>query len=227
MKHKQTTLGITTILVLAWCMFPSPTWSSPPCDGLPENVTLAGVINTYYPGGPGTVNAGAVSIPVGAIDVRGSSTPIAVGDMLLVIQMQDADIDYSNLNIYGDGTSSDPANGQTALNSAGYFEYVVATSEVVGGAVTITGAGAGNGLLHAYRTEDGNETHGQRTFQVVRIPRYKSAIFDSTLTAAPWNGSTGGILAVDACDVDLGNATVSVDGKGFRGGGGKQWVRGR
>jgi hypothetical protein len=45
----------------------------------------------------------------------------------------------------------------------------------------------------------------------------------STLTASPWNGATGGILAIDIRDqLDLNFATVSVDGLGFRAGGGQQ-----
>src|ERR1700716_4334051 len=58
--------------------------------GLPVPAApLAGVINTYYPG-VGTAAAGATSISVGAIDPDGAATPIASGDLLLVIQMQDA-----------------------------------------------------------------------------------------------------------------------------------------
>ncbi|MFS8085019.1 MAG: isopeptide-forming domain-containing fimbrial protein, partial [Acidobacteriota bacterium] len=45
----------------------------------------------------------------------------------------------------------------------------------------------------------------------------------SGLTAAPWNGATGGILVIDvAGNLNLGGATVSVDGMGFRGGGTRQ-----
>ncbi|MEO8775431.1 MAG: hypothetical protein ABI468_03840, partial [Candidatus Nanopelagicales bacterium] len=50
--------------------------------------TLAGVVNTYYPG-IGSIAAGSTSIAVGA--AAGAPTPIAAGDLLLVIQMQDAD----------------------------------------------------------------------------------------------------------------------------------------
>ena len=44
----------------------------------------------------------------------------------------------------------------------------------------------------------------------------------SSLTAAAWNGSSGGILVYDvAGNLNLGNATVDVSGRGFRGGGGR------
>ncbi len=177
MKHKRTALGII-ILILAWCMLPSPTWSQDQCGLLPEGGTLTGIINTYHPG-IGTASMGATSISVGPADTNkgGASTAIAVGDMLLVIQMQDADIDYTNTNSYGDGVGSDPANGWTNLNSSGHFEYVIATTALpnTGGVVDIVGADAGNGLLNTYHTAAATATAGQRTFQVVRVPRYKSA----------------------------------------------------
>ncbi len=57
----------------------------------------------------------------------------------------------------------------------------------------------------------------------MRVPQYSSATLGSTLTAAAWDGSTGGILAVDVSGtLSLGGATVSVSGLGFRGGGARQ-----
>jgi hypothetical protein len=77
--------------------------------------------------------------------------------MLLVIQIQDADIDARNNARYGDSVAGFPANGQTALNSAGFFEYVWAQGAPDGsGNITITGAGTGSGLLHDYRTDTTN-----------------------------------------------------------------------
>lgn len=185
--------------------------------------TLSGVINTYYPG-TASVSAGATSIPVGTS--TGSLTPIASGDLLLVIQMQDAAINSSNTDSYGDGFAGAPASGSTSLNNSGRFEYVVATG-AAGGTVPVRGAGGGGGLLNSYANANATATQGQRRFQVVRIPQYSSATLGSTLTAAPWNGSTGGILAFDvAGDLNLGGATVSVSGLGFRGGGTRQLTGG-
>jgi hypothetical protein len=55
--------------------------------------TLSGVVNTYYPG-TANANAGATSISIGTS--TGASTAIASGDLLLVIQMQDAAINSTN-----------------------------------------------------------------------------------------------------------------------------------
>ncbi len=181
--------------------------------------TLSGVINTYYPG-TANASAGATSISIGT--PTGSLTPIATGDLLLVIQMQDAAINSTNSDSYGDGVGGAPASGSSALNSSGRYEYVVATS-AAGATVSVRGAGAGNGLLNSYNNAAASGTQGQRRFQVVRVPQYSSATLSSALTALPWNGSTGGILVFDvAGDLGLGGATVSVNGMGFRGGGTRQ-----
>src|SRR5918999_5609775 len=78
--------------------------------------TLSGVVNTYYPG-TASVSAGSTSISIGSS--TGSATPIASGDLLLVIQMQDAAINSTNTDSYGDGVGGAPASGWTALNNSG------------------------------------------------------------------------------------------------------------
>lgn len=207
--------------------------ATPGKDGIVNNV--GGIVNTYYPGAANST-AGTISIQVGAINPDGSTTPIAPGDLLLIIQMQGADINSSNSDSYGDGNpgggndmnaSIAPAiNGVTgninnANFTAGNYEYVVATGTVSGGAIPIKGAGSGGGLINSYSNTPFG-TQGQRTYQVIRVPQYVTATLSSTLTAAAWNGSSGGILVYDvAGNLNLGSATVDVSGRGFRGGGGR------
>jgi hypothetical protein len=192
----------------------------------PASGTITGAVNTYYPG-VGTPASGATSISVDTTAIRGATgTPIAAGDMLLVIQMQDAQINDGNTNAYGDGVAGDPATGATAVNNSGLYEYVVAVGAVAGGTVTVIGANATTGgLLNAYATAPTDDTgggagsrRGQRTFQVIRVPRYQTATLGAGLTAAAWNGRTGGVLAVDVAGTVTLGGTVSVDGMGFRGG---------
>ena len=77
-------------------------------------------------------------------------------------------------------------------------------------------------LMNTYVNAAATATQGQRRFQVVRVPQHTTATLGGTLTAAPWNGSSGGILALDVSgNLALGTATVSVTGQGFRGGGGR------
>lgn len=173
-------------------------------------VTPTGIVNTYYPG-TANASAGTNSITLGAS--TGAATPIATGDLLLVIQMQDAAINSSNTSAYGSTTS----------NNAGTYEYVVAQSNVTttGGTLTIRGAGASNGLLNTYNNANATATQGQRRFQVVRVPQYSSITTLSNVTSATWNGSTGGIVAIDVAG-NLGGGSINVSNQGFRGGGGRQ-----
>jgi uncharacterized repeat protein (TIGR01451 family) len=182
--------------------------------------TLSGVVNTYY---PGTANAakGATSIPVGA--ATGAGGTIANGSLLLVIQMQDASINTGNTVVYGNGSTG---TGFTAINNAGNYEFVTATGPIAAGSVPIKGAGPTNGLVFAYTAAAATATKGKSTYQVVLVPQYLSATLGA-VTATAWNGSTGGILALDiAGQLNLGGATVSVNGQGFRGGAGMQLVGG-
>ncbi|HEX8070668.1 MAG TPA: hypothetical protein VF546_12000 [Pyrinomonadaceae bacterium] len=184
------------------------------------NATLSGVVNTYYPG-VGTASAGGNTITVGT--PTGAATVISGGDLLLVIQMQDAQIDTRNSNRYGDGVSGDPGSGALATNfNAGLYEYVVAVN-LVGASLTVRGTGTGSGLRNTYTTAAWSNTQGQRTFQVVRVPQYSSATVAgaTTLSARAWDGSTGGVVAVDVAGTLTVNGTVSADGRGFRGGGGR------
>jgi hypothetical protein len=180
---------------------------------------LAGVVNTYFPG-VGEAAAGATTISLGPS--QGAATTITANDLLIVIQMQGATFNDGNASSYGDGASG---SGFTSMNGTGLYEYVIATNTVgsYGGSLTITGAGTSNGLINSYASSAATATSGQQTFQVIRVPQYTSATLGSTLTCLTWNGTAGGVLAIDVRDdLALGNATVSVDAMGFRGGAGQK-----
>jgi uncharacterized repeat protein (TIGR01451 family) len=194
--------------------------------------TLTGTVNTYYQGS-GTSAAGATTITV-VTPSTGAATQIKAGDLILVIQMQDAQINSANTGAYGDGSPGDPATGSTALQSAGEFEFVTATTAPVAvtpatvpptATVGIQGTGAGAGLLNKYESiafNAASTVQGQATFQVIRVPQYTSATLSSTLVPPTWNGTVGGVLALDvASQLTLGG-TVSTDGLGFRGGAGRE-----
>jgi len=198
--------------------------ANPGRDGNPG--TLAGVVNRYF-SGTATANAGTSSLTFA--NGRGAATPIAVGDLLLVMQMQDAAINSGNDERYGDGSgvaagTIRSGTGSTNLNASGRFEYVVATAAapVAGGTVTILGAGPGGGLLNTYTNANATGTQGARRFQVIRVPQYATATLGNTLTALEWDGASGGVLAMDvAGPLALGSATVNLTGLGFRGGAGR------
>lgn len=161
--------------------------------------TISGVVNTYYPG-TASVSAGASTISVGS--GSGAGTSVAVNDLVLIIQMQDASITTGNDSGYG---------AASAVN-AGKYEYATVAS-VGSGTITLTSP-----LANSYTTAAYNGAAGQKTFQVIRVPVYSSATLGAA-TAKAWDGSSGGVLAVDVTGtLTLGGATVSVSGMGFRGG---------
>jgi uncharacterized repeat protein (TIGR01451 family) len=197
--------------------------ASPGRDG--AGGTLSGILNAYYPpAGAGTLAAGATSVALGAAAAAGAQTAIASGDLLLIIQMQDAAINFTNTSSYGHGTPGEPASGWTNLNNSGNFEYVTATNSVpvTGGTLNFLATGPTTGLLNTYTSAAYIAgTQGQRTYQVIRVPQYTSATLSSGLTAMIWNGATGGVLALDVSSQLTLGGTVAVDGLGFRGGAGR------
>ena len=186
--------------------------------------TLSGVVNTYYRASAnGTLAAGNNSVTLAAALPAGG-TPIAVGDLLLIIQLQDALINNTNTSSYGHGVPGDPATGSTNLQSSGLLEYVTATSAVplAGGTLTFTGTGANGGALNTYVRAAYNAAanNGQQRYEVIRVPQYTSATLSSALVPLPWDGNLGGVLAIDvAAQLTLGG-TVSANALGFRGAGG-------
>lgn len=172
---------------------------------------VSGIVNTYYPGSSSVV-AGATSITLGA--ATGAATPIAIGDTLIIMQMQDAAIDSSNTSAYG--TAS-------AVN-AGLYEYAIAGSAVALGGGTLT---LSCSTKNAYTNAAATASAGQKKFQVIRLPVYANASLSSGLAASPWNGNTGGVLALDVTgELTLASATVNVNGMGFRGGAGRNSTSG-
>lgn len=208
--------------------------ATPGAQGPANSPALSGIVNTYFPGAA-TASAGATSIQLGTIRAAGSATTISIGDLLLVIQMQDGTFNSSNVTTtppYGAGNGT--GRGLTSAGGAGLYEYVIATSASGGGgSVTIRGAGAGNGLINAYTNAAANATagagaQGVRRFQVIRVPQYSSATLSGTVTAPMWDGSTGGVVAFDVAGLlNLNSGTINVAGLGFRGGGGRALVGGR
>ncbi len=127
-----------------------------------------------------------------------------------------------NTSSYGDGVPGDPGSGSTSLGSSGLFEFVTATNAVpvTGGTLQFTGTGPGGGLLNSYSYAIATATQGQQTYQVIRVPQYTSATLSSTLAPLAWNGSVGGVLAIDVSSQLTLGGTVAADALGFRGGGG-------
>jgi hypothetical protein len=71
---------------------------------------------------------------------------------------------------------------------AGRFEYVLVTAREQG-RLGIEGLGPGGGLVGEYG--------GEGVAQVVRVPTFANLVLGATVRPPTWNGSIGGVLAVD------------------------------
>ena len=63
--------------------------------------TITSFPNTYYPGQQAVVSAGSTAVVIGAATY--GTTPISIGDVLLIIQMQGAQINSTNGSTYDNG----------------------------------------------------------------------------------------------------------------------------
>lgn len=241
---KRFTLFVLLILSIVAEMAYSQICATPGFDG---SFDISGQVNTYYPPAPNTIlSSGATSVRLDKVPddvtanivVNGAFVPftnsyskgqIHIGDLLLIIQMQNASIESSNSNLYGAGVPNFGPDGlggtgYTSLGNTGLFEYVVATSDVpiTGGLLTFRGAGVGTGVVNTYLNTDydpASTTRGQRTFQVVRAPQYSNVRLTGNIAAPPFNGKVGGIIAFDVAGImDFNNKTIDASARGFRAG---------
>lgn len=179
---------------------PSPV--NAPCG---ETATISGIVNTYYPA-LNNVNTGDVSIQLGP--PTGNSQPLFAGDRVLIIQMQDATIDTTNTAAYGgNGTGG---NGYTDLGYTGVFEFAEVGS-LTGGVLTLR-----DPLQFSYRAVSGTLKR-KSAYQVVRVPTYQQVTLGGTVSAAGWDGSSGGIVAIHAWQtLNMNGNEITATGLGFR-----------
>ncbi|MEM6346325.1 MAG: T9SS type A sorting domain-containing protein [Bacteroidota bacterium] len=161
-------------------------------------VLLAGILSsTSTPTAiSGIVNdyTSVSAINVQSVDVADASA-FSVGDKALLIQMKGAQISVADDSTYGDVSD---------FGNAGNYEFH-----------TVTGI-SGNTISFDYFV-CGDYTVADLV-QLVRIPVYEDAIIAGTLTAAPWNGTIGGILAIEATGTLTMSDEINVQTVGFRGG---------
>jgi len=174
--------------------------------GLDGDLTVAApatLVNRYAVLGAdarrGDTTLNLVTTPGKGVDAL---LPLAASDLLLIIQMQGAELDASNTVSYG---------AVTDLRSAGRYEFIsVAALDPAAGKITVT-AGC-RGLKNDYQTAG--------HVQVIRVPQYRSLTIGSgtSLVAKPWDGETGGVLALQVSDTVTVDGKIDVTGQGFRGG---------
>ena len=168
------------------------------------SITTSTVVNLYTPI-TANVAAGSTSIPVL------STAGFSAGDLIYIVQMQGA---FVNAYVYEWGNPNNALPNDTsfgkikAYNGAGNNEFAEITS-ITGNSITLDCA-----------LKDSFGLNGKT--QVIRVPRYSSLTLSGAgqITCTAWNGSIGGIVAIEVQgNTSLGNGTsINVAGKGFRGG---------
>ena len=154
---------------------------------------ISGVINNY---------AAVISIPAcdpcsnycNQFNVS-STTGFNVGDKVLIMQMKGATVDLTNTAAFGTINS---------YGNAGGYEFKTISS-ITGSNILFT-----TSISPIYNVAN--------SIQLVRVPQYTNPTVTGTLTAQPWNGSTGGILIFDVSGTLTLQADIDVTATGFRGG---------
>ncbi|MBL7912233.1 MAG: gliding motility-associated C-terminal domain-containing protein [Bacteroidia bacterium] len=191
-------------ILLLFCIFSFATAFSQKGKNGAGNIVASTVVNAYT-----SLTADAF---VGNTTINvASGAGYGVGDLIYIIQMQGAGVNCF-INVWGNPNSAEPlspAFGKIVnYNNAGNNEYAEVSS-VAGNVITIDCP-----LKNNY-TAAGK-------VQVVKVPRYTSLTIGATgtITCPAWNGTTGGVIALE---ID-GNTTISAGGMidasglGFRGG---------
>lgn len=128
------------------------------------------------------------------------STPLQPGDLIMIIQIQGATIQ---------GNINDITWGEIlSYNNCGLFEF----KEV---------AAVPNGTHIELQCPVENSYSQSGHVQVVRVPRYETLTVDGgTITSTPWNGISGGIVAIEVNGLTtlINGGKIDVSGQGFRGG---------
>ena len=230
MNKRLLLLLVAVILIFSAKSFgQTPVCATPGADGAQ---TLSTAANTFYPSKAGnvTLNAGSTSLEldpvpnsftVGSTVFSFGTTQITKGNLLLIIQMQGADINYTDGSTYGSGAAANNGSGYTGSIIAGRYEYVVALNDVTtaGGTLQFKAAGTGGGLVNSYINADATATKGQRRFQVVRLMQFSNLTMTTDIKTIPWNGKAGGLIALDvAGTLNMNGRVIDASITGFRGG---------
>jgi len=149
--------------------------------------SISGVINTYY-------EVTGIDKCNNSITLTATPLGLAVGDNVALIQMRGVDADADNDNSYG-----------SILNYAKSGVYELFTVQAIAfNVVTL------NEVIEKLYSIPGR-------VQLVRIPEYTDVDIDGTVTGLPWNGVTGGVVALIATGTVNFNADIDASGIGFRG----------
>jgi large repetitive protein len=196
MKNTSWKKNILRTALLAVTVCALPALAGPDNVGLGDGsdgaltVNAANQVVNVYAQVTGPLAPGDTAITVG------DATGIAATDLLLVLQ---------TTGIVPEPPSGGPTPIDLTTNPVGRWEFARVAS-VAGNTLTLTAP-----LIHSYA---GNVT------QVIRVPEYSSLTINAarSISPAPWNGSTGGVVAFLVSGTFTNFGSIDARGRGFRGG---------
>lgn len=156
-----------------------------------SQTNISGVVNAYT--SVSAINTSTLTVA--------SSAAFAVGNRVLLIQMKGATIDITNTSSYG--TIS-------ALNNAGNFQFGIVS--------TIPN---GTSIVLATTPTVAFTAGGTNRVQLVRVRSIVgNGNVNGNITATAWNGTSGGVIAIEVSGTLTIAAGFRIDGtgSGFRGG---------
>jgi hypothetical protein len=152
---------------------------------------ISGVVNAYAP--VTAINSTKTTLTIGTTSGTGS---FATGNKVMVMQMKGATIQDTETSTYGQILN---------YNNAGNYEWATIAS-VSGNDITLNTALTQNYTISGL-------------VQLIRVPVYPTgAIVTGALTGLAWNGTVGGVLAIEVNGTLRLNNNISMNGAGFRGG---------
>lgn len=171
-------------------------------------ITSSGAMVNAYTTLTADAAAGSMRIKVANNTLSNNfSGPLEDGDLIFIYQAQGATLngwlDGNNVGMPGDVTWGEI----TDYNSSGNYEFVEVRKSNSADSI-----GLSCPLQHDY-------TVAGKT-QIVRVPRYNSLTVNAqaSITCPAWNGSTGGLVVVEAKTQTTVNGSIDASAKGFRGG---------
>ncbi len=139
-------------------------------------------------------------------NVSETNHTFVIGESVVIIQMQD--------NVIGTNTTNISSFGDIGnIQSAGLYEFQIITN-LTRSSGTLTTLTFSGGIVNTYNINSNSRV------QVVTLRKLSTTAFTTTnnITGTAWNGTIGGVIALQVgTDLTL-NHNISADGIGFRGG---------
>ena len=185
----------TSRFILFFSLIPFLLSAQPGKDG-PLTVSAPGTVVNSYTDLAADAVKGAFVISVGNVNSLGTPA-LSYGDLVLIIQMQGADMDISNTPSYGTITN---------YGNCGSYEFAWVCSV------------SGNNIHLMDSIKNSYDVSGH--IQVVRVPLYTQITINpgAEITTPLWDGKVGGIVALHSQFDVIVNGKIDADTLGFRAG---------